>query len=327
MKIIYFIIGGLFLLIPDGFLSQAPEPDLNLQLKTQGNTEDRIGYRNIICYKDIFLAVGAEGRIDLIDDLGKVSGKLITAYNDDLNCVIGDNKIIIAVGDNGTILVSSDGQHFEKAESGIRDNIYSINWLNGYFIAAADKGNLLVSRNGRTWSNIRLQLKGNIRSLSANISSCFGVTDSGEILKSNDGLNWSVIDYNKEYSGYNKPCIFNKILLIPNRLVIAGKHSDGTPAVLFSTIGNVWTERHLFYDDDHGMPQMLTSIPNDITYDATGDQFFIGCDNGEILSLPSCSKCNEYVKISDSDLYGIICTGRSLVTVGEGYAVNILNIR
>ncbi len=314
-------------MIPVGFLSPAPAPDSNLQILTRENAGDRTGYRNIISYKHLFLAAGAKGRIDLIDDNGKVSFKMITAYNDDLNCVIGDNRIIIATGDNGTILVSSDGQHFEKADSGIRGNIYSISWLNGLFIAGAENGTLLISKNGMTWSIIKLQLRGSIRSLSANSASCFGVTDEGEIIRSQDGLNWSVTDYNKEYSGYNKPCIFNKILLIPNRLVIAGKHTDGTPVVLFSALGNVWTERHLLYDDDNGMPQMLTSVPNDIAYDASGDQFFIACDNGEILSLPSCSKCNEFLKISEDDLYGIICTGGSLVTVGEGYTFKIIDIR
>lgn len=285
------------------------------------------GYRDIATYKDRFIAVGTDGRIDIINNRGEVTDNLIPVSKDDLNCVIEDNQILIAAGDNGIILTSSDGRRFSKAESGIKANINSISCLKGLFIAGADDGNLIISRNGMTWSNIRLKLKGNIRSLSANASSCFGVTDAGEIIRSNDGMNWSVTDYNKEYSGYNKPCIFSKILLIPNRFVVAGKHSDGTPAVLFSTIGNVWTERQLFYDDDHGMPQMLTSIPNDITYDATGDQFFIACDKGEILSLPSCSKCNEYAKVSENDLYGIIFTGESLVTVGEGYTVNILNIR
>jgi len=326
-KPIYFIIGGLFFLIPLRLLIPVygTYPDLNLI--PQGKAKTAAGYRDIESYKDCFIAVGTNGRIDVINNRGKVTDNLIPVNKDDLNCIIEDNQILIAAGDNGTILISSDGRHFSNAESGIKANINSVSCLNGLFIAAADGGNLLVSGNGMIWSTIRLQLKGNIRSLSANASSCFGVTDAGEIIRSEDGLNWSVTDYNKEYLGFNKPCIFNKILLIPNRFVIAGKHSDGTPAVLFSTIGNVWTERQLFYDDDHGIPQMLTSIPNDITYDATGDQFFIACDNGEVLSLPSCSKCNEYAKVSENHLYGIICTGGSLVTVGEGYKVNILNIR
>jgi len=326
-KSVYFIIGGLFFLIPVRLSIPVHGTYPDLKLIPQEKAKTAAGYRDIESYKDRFIAVGANGRIDIINNRGEVTDNLIPVNKDDLNCAIADNQILIAAGDNGTILISSDGRHFSKAESGVKANINSVSCLNGLFIAAADGEDLLISSNGMIWSNIKLQLKGNIRSLSANTSSCFGVTDAGEIIKSNDGLNWSVTDYNKEYSGYNKPCIFNKILLIPNRFVIAGKHSDGTPAVLFSTLGNVWTERQLFYDDDQGMPQMLTGIPNDIAYDDPGDQFFIACDNGEILSLPSCSKCNEYAKVSENDLYGIICTGGSLVTVGEGYTVNILNIR
>ncbi len=326
-KSIYFIIGVFFLLISTGFLNPDPDRDINLQSVTQEKAEDPTAYRNIISYKDLFLAVGTNGRIDLINKLGKVSRNLISPCNDDLNSVIGDDMIIIAVGDKGTILVSSDGQSFVKAESGVSTNIYSVSWLNGIFIAGSEKGTLLISGNGMTWSQIRLKLRGNITSLSSTSESCSGVTDEGEIIRSGDGLNWTVTDYNSEYSGYSKQCIFNKILLIQNRYVIAGKHTDGTPVVLFSTLGSVWTERHLFYDDDKGIPQMLTGIPNDIAYDAYGDQFFIACSNGEILSLPSCSKCNEYLKISENDLYGIVCTAESLVTVGEGYTFNKIDIR
>jgi hypothetical protein len=326
-KHVYSVIGGVFFLLRVSLSIPVYGSNPDLESIPQENANTAAGYRDIEFYKDHFIAVGSNGRIDIISNSGEVANNLIPVNKNDLNCIFNDNQILIAAGDNGTILISSDGLHFSEAESGIKADINSISCLNGLFIAGADYGNLIISQNGTTWSNIKLKLKGDIISLSANASYCFGVTDAGEIIRSNDGLNWSVTDYNKEYSGYNKPCIFNKILLIPNRFVIAGKHTDGTPAVLFSTMGNVWSERQLFYDDDQGMPQMLTSIPNDIAYDVQGDQFFIACDSGEILSLPSCSKCNVFAKISKNDLYGIICTGESLVTAGEGYAVNILNIR
>lgn len=194
-------------------------------------------------------------------------------------------------------------------------------------VASADKGILLVSKNGTLWSKLQLEVKGNIVSVTSNHSSCYGVSDHGEIISSIDGINWKILNFNKEYSGYYKPCFFNKALMSDNRIVLAGRHEDGTPVVMFSTMGNVWTERTLVYDDDQGVPTLLSNVPNDIAYDPAGDQFFIACDNGEILSLLSCTQCNESAKVSDNDLYGIICSEDLLVTVGNKFSVNVLNIR
>jgi hypothetical protein len=163
-------------------------------------------------------------------------------------------------------------------------------------------------------------------SLSANDSFFFGVSETGEILRSNDGVNWVVKDYNKEYSGYNKFCFFKKILAINNRIAITGLYEDGSPSVLFSTLGNVWTERDLIYHDDQGMIRNLTSRPNDIIYDEARDQFILACDNGEIVSLPSCTKCNAYAKISTGHLSAVACTEDYLLIVGEEFSVSVVKL-
>ena len=163
-------------------------------------------------------------------------------------------------------------------------------------------------------------------SVTSNDSFFIGVTDQGEILKSNDGFNWEVKDYNKEYSGYNKSCLFKKVIAANNRIFIIGRHEDNSPAVLFSSLGNVWTERSLIYNDDHGMVRFLENEPNGITYDPVRDQFILACNKGEIFILPSCTRCNASAVVSASDLYGINCTGNLLIVVGRDFTVNILNL-
>ena len=277
-------------------------------------------------YNEGFLAVGTDGRIDHISKSGNKK-RAISNCTVDLNCIINTDQAMIAVGDEGTILISTDGNIFNKADSGTDRNINGITILNGILIAGADKGTILISKNGTVWSGIDLHLKGNVVSVTANKSSCFGVTDKGEIIQSKDGMNWKITDFNKEYSGYYKPCIFNRALMTDNRIVLIGKHNDGTPAVLFSTIGNVWTERLLNYTDERGMPGMLQNTPNGITFDPVDDQFFLACENGEIFSLPSCTKCNVLSKVAGSDLNGIIYAGGLLLSVGDDFFVNILKLR
>jgi hypothetical protein len=326
-RIIPFIIGGLIFSIPyeKSSLKQWEVLCQGYCSRRIPDTGDKKEYRGIVFYNGNFLVVGTDGRIDYINN----SGNCVPAgnnYKENLNCIVSDDLTLIAAGDNGTILFSSDGKLFSKIESGTTRNINGIAFRNGLFICGADKGTILVSKNGKSWNILQLEVKGNIVSVAANDSFFFGITDSGEIFRSDDGLNWEIKDYNKEYSGYNKSCTFKKVLATKNRIAIIGKHDDGSPAVLFSSLGNVWTERSLNYKDDNGSIRFLNNEPNDITYDSERDQFILACDNGEIFSLPSCTKCNVSVMASTNDLYTIICANNLLLSAGEDFSINIIKL-
>jgi hypothetical protein len=324
-KIVQFIIGGLVCVIPAerSYFTSAEEihPGYFAQQKSYAGSNK--GYRDIIFYDGKFLAVGNDGGIDYINSSGR-KASVANACRNTLNCVISIDQIVVAAGDDGTVLFSSHGKAFTKVESGTDKNINGIAYKNELLIAGADKGTILISKNGKIWSSKHLEVKGNIVSVASNDSFFLGITGNGEIIKSDDGFNWEIKDYNKEYSGYNKSCTFKKVIAAGNRIVIIGSHDDGTPAVLFSSLGNVWTERSLIYNDDHGMIQFLTNEPNDITYDLVHDQFILACDNGEIFSLPSCTKCNASVTISNNDLYAVICTDDLLLSAGEEFFINIM---
>jgi hypothetical protein len=138
-----------------------------------------------------------------------------------------------------------------------------------------------------------------------------------------DGIHWDIQDYNKAYAGYNKYSKFKKILAAENGIVIIGEHEDGSPSILFSALGNVWAERLPVYHDNRGKVFYLTNKPNGITYDPERDQFILACDHGELFSLPNCSKCNQYKKISESDLNAIIYADNCLLIAGEDYSLFI----
>jgi hypothetical protein len=305
------VIGGLICLIPsEGIIFNQAEVK---------------GYRDIIFYHGKYLAVGTDGRIDYISSTGEKSAIVANSRNN-LNCINGNGQVVVAAGNNGTILFSSDGKGFSPIKSGTESNINGISCRNGLFVAGADDGMILASNNGSSWSCIKTEARGNIVSVTANDSFFTGVTERGEILTSKDGFNWAIRDYNKEYSGYNKSCVFKKVLAANNRIVIIGRHGDNSPAVLFSSLGNVWAERSLVYDDDQGIMRLLTNEPNAITYDSVRDQFILACDKGEIFSLPSCTKCNKSVTVTTNDLHAIICTDDLLLSAGEDFYINILKL-
>jgi len=283
------------------------------------NSDESKGYKDIVLFRNQFIVVGTDGRIDCISKSGE-KVPVINSCKCKLNCAFSNDEILLVAGDHGTILYSSDGKSFYREESGTDKNINGITFRNGLILACANNGIILSSKDGKLWSIVKTSAKGNIMSISANNSFFMGVTDAGEIIKSSDGTNWEIKDYNKEYDGYNKFSKFKKIITNQNSIIIIGTHDDGSPSILFSSLGNVWTERIPVYRDNHDMMCCLTQKPNAITYDPVGDQFILACDGGELFTLPTCSKCNEFKKISEIDLNAIICVDYYLVIVGNEYS-------
>jgi len=169
------------------------------------------------------------------------------------------------------------------------------------------------------FQKIQLAAGGNIVSLSSRASECFGVTDQGEILRSADGIHWSVFDFNNYYKGYYKPCQFTCVLAEENQLAVAGKYDDGSPVLMLSSQGSVWTERSLNFTDDGGGLSTLIGIPTSICQDAAEDRLLLACSKGQVMSIPSCSHCNKLLSVSSEDFSGISNNGNFWLIVGDGF--------
>jgi hypothetical protein len=280
------------------------------------------GYNDIVIFRDQFIAVGTDGRIDRISKSGEIT-PIDHSNTYRLNNAYADDKIFITVGERGTILYSTDGKTLFHPESGTDKNIYGITSKNKFIIAGADSGIILTSKNGKSWDHLWTKAKGNILSLSSNNTFFIGVTDAGEIIKSNDGIHWNIQDYNKEYAGYNPYSKFAKVLAVEKSIIIIGTHEDGSPSILTSSLGNVWTERLTNFYKDQNIIGHLTNTPNGITYNPGQDEFILACDEGALFTLPACTKCNKYIKISENDFNALIYNDSYLLVVGADYSVAI----
>ena len=284
------------------------------------------GYRAVIRYENGFIAAGSRGRIDRISASGKILKSEIFP-GEYFNCLLSNDQMVIAAGENGILLISSEGEIFRKVDSNTHENINSLSLFKGIIIAGTDHGEIISGDGIGSFKITRLALKGNIKSVSARQSDCFGITDEGEIIHSSDGSKWDIFDFNKVYSGYYKPCFFSKILATEDRIVITGIHNDGSPVLMFSNQGNVWTERPLNYTDDQGIEGYLTDIPRDIGYDDLNDEFYIACTNGKLMKLPSCSQCNRLAALTEEDLTGISYNGNTMLIVGGNFFIKAVNMR
>jgi hypothetical protein len=298
---------------------------LNSSFSFQGNRKNYNGYNAVARYNDGFIAAGADGRIDRITISGTVT-KSEKFQGEKFNCIISYDKIIIAAGDKGTLLVSDETGIFRNVESNTGENINGLALFRGIIIGVTDHGEIISGDGRGSFKKTRLPIKGNIVSVSARESNCYGVTDEGEIIRTADGNKWDIIDFNKVYSGYYKTSYFTKVLVTDNRIAIVGIHNDGSPVLLISTQGNVWTERPLLYTDDQGYKVVLEDSPNDIIYNDSEDMFYIVCNGGKVMQLPSCNQCNKVVVISTEDLEGITFNDKIMMIVGGNFLIKAVSL-
>lgn len=284
------------------------------------------GYRDIARFGDTFIAAGSEGRIDCIS----LSGELIRSdkfTGENFNCISSNDTMIIAAGDDGTIVISPDGNSFREAESGTDNNINSLVLFNNMIIAGADRGEILTGDAKGRFRKIRPGVRGNIVSVSAGNTGCYGVTDEGEIIHSPDGSGWEVFDFNEAYRGYYQPGHFTGVVVTDDIIAVTGFRNDGTPLLIYSSQGKVWTERNLNYTDDMEMQGTLRDMPNDIFYDKDIDQFFIACNSGNLMRLSSCHHCSRLTVLTGENLTAISGAGNIIVTVGSNFFVRALTLK
>jgi hypothetical protein len=242
-----------------------------------------------------------------------------------LNCVLTNDNQIIAAGDRGHMLISDDHSDFVITDCGTDNAINSLTFFNNTIIAGADRGEVLIGTVNGEYKSIQLNLKGDVVSVSANASYCYGVTNAGEIIHTTDGINWNIFDFNQEYKGYYQPCYFTSILVTEQVIAVAGVKDNGQPVFMFSNMGKVWSERILTYKDEQGMQNYLTDSPNDIFYDMFTQQFYLVCDHGKLMVLPTCSHCNKVAMLSDNNLAGISGSSGILMIVGDSFYIKPLS--
>jgi hypothetical protein len=327
LRVLFLLIGCFILILP---VNSRPNiidnEELLYSFSLQGNKQDSGGYKAIARYEDGFIAAGTDGRIDRIT----VSGAVIKSEKfpgEKFNCIISDGKKVIAGGDRGILLLSFEKGIFRKVDSNTKENINSLSLFRGIIIAGTDHGEIISGDGEGSFKRTRLPLKGNIVSVSARESDCFGVSDEGEIIHSVDGIKWDIIDFNKVYSGYYKTSYFTKVLVTDNRIAITGIHNDGSPVLILSTLGNVWTERPLIYTDDQGYKNVLEETPNDIIYNDSEDQFYLACSKGKVMQLPACNQCNKLAVISEENLMGISFNDNTIVIVGGNFLIKAVSLK
>ncbi|MCL4385688.1 MAG: hypothetical protein M1326_05175 [Cyanobacteria bacterium] len=219
--------------------------------------------------------------------------------NRDLERITYGNHKFVVVGDNGTILISTDGIHWTKDNSETTNNLKEITYGNNKFIAVGNNGTILTSTDGIHWTkqnsgtfeDISIITYGNKKFVAA-----VGYPP-GVILTSFDGIRWISYHLKVEATEFNGICYGNNIFVI-----IGSKWLHGI--IYISTDAKTWIVQHFKTIEN------LSGITHE-------DKKFVTVgNNGTILTSSNGKKWIKENSRTTENIEGIIYGNNEFVVVG-----------
>lgn len=164
-------------------VTSAPIVDFNAALYTLGK----------------FIAVGAAGNpagnIFYSTDIATWT-PATSNTGSNLNALASNGTQVVAVGDNGTILSSTDGVTWTApATVPTMNHLYGIAYSpSGLWVAVGAVGTLLTSADGSNWTSVAPVTGSDLKGVAVQVTTTYtfvAVGTAGTVLKSSDGANWT----------------------------------------------------------------------------------------------------------------------------------------
>lgn len=166
---------------------------------------------------DVIVAVGGNGAIKTSKD-GELWSIAETSAQSHLYKVRNINDKFWVVGDNGTLLTSEDGDNWEEIYTGVDNHLKDITFYNGMYYVVGESGTILYSLDGYNWTKKNTELRGDILEIEIFRNSIFFITKS-KFYKTNDMENFAVLKDSEENEYFS-------IETNNNELVIAYEGKD-----------------------------------------------------------------------------------------------------
>ncbi|MFD2328084.1 Ig-like domain-containing protein [Cohnella sp. GCM10020058] len=160
-----------------------------------------IAYGKIDDNTRLFTAVGSSGGVVTSDDNGATWSEpsLTPGDTDALHGVVYGDQFL-AVGDNGNIITSSDGDSWEKVTVATDKSLYAVAYggkdsQSSIYVAVGEEGTILTSADGTDWSEPTPEITSgtteDLKSVSFGSGTFVAVGTSGTVLSSTDGEEWT----------------------------------------------------------------------------------------------------------------------------------------
>jgi hypothetical protein len=137
------------------------------------------------------VAVGDAGTI-LVSSNGDVWDSITSGTGSTLRNVIWHQGELVSVGAAGTILTSADGNTWTTQSSGTTTQLFSVAGSNALRVAVGDSGKIFISLNGLTWSEAASPTTKRLNSVVWTGTRFLASGDQKTLLSSEDGSNWVI---------------------------------------------------------------------------------------------------------------------------------------
>ena len=150
-----------------------------------------------------------------------------------LSGVVWSGSQFVAVGDNGTIVTSSDGTTWVSRPSGTTDMLEGVVWTGTEYIAVGGTGTVLTSLDGAAWTRHSLGTSNLYYGVAWSGATAVAVGFNGAISSSPDGVTWT-----PRVSGAPNE-IFQGVAWSGSQFVAVSRAG----AILTSPDGGTWTSQ------------------------------------------------------------------------------------
>lgn len=136
------------------------------------------------------------------DPLGNWQWRSPLPQGNALNAIISGKDTVVAVGDTGTIMTSSDGMSWTVRPTPTSYDLNGIAYGNDTFVAVGDSGTILISPDGIEWTVQPSPISGTDLTGIAYGNNAFVASGTGSrgVITSTDGVAWSYYGLRSTYS-------------------------------------------------------------------------------------------------------------------------------
>jgi hypothetical protein len=242
-----------------------------------------------------------DGAVTITASIGNLSGSTTSTIwtlansstTNDMHGIAWSGTNLVAVGDNNTILTSSNGLNWTLQSSGIFNYFYNTAWLGTHFAAVGQGNQIVTSPDGVTWTP---HVYGSYNPLCgiAKSDNVYVAVGSVIVLSSPDENVWT----SRSTDLTNSVC---GIVWSGSRFVTVGYGGK----ILTSSDGLSWTS----------IVSGSTTSLNGIAW--SGTKFVAVGNTGTVLTSPDGATWASVQSGIADQLYGVIWTGKQFVAVGS----------